>query len=46
LLARFETLYLTGWVPHESQQQPLAPGSARTRLAEALGTAEHRLKEG
>jgi SAM-dependent methyltransferase len=45
LLARFETLYLTGWVPHESQQQPLAPGSAKTRLAQALGTAEHRLKE-
>jgi SAM-dependent methyltransferase len=46
LLARFETLYLTGWVPHQSQQQPLAPGSATTRLAEALGTAEHPLKEG
>jgi SAM-dependent methyltransferase len=44
LLARFETLYLTGWSPHESQQQPLAPGSAKTRLAEALGTAEHPLK--
>jgi SAM-dependent methyltransferase len=44
LLARFETLYLTGWAPHQSQQQPLRPGSAKTRLAEALGTAEHRLK--
>ncbi len=44
LLARFETLYLTGWAPHQSQQQPLKPGSAKTRLAEALGTAEHRLK--
>ena len=44
LLARFETLYLTGWSPHESQQQPLAPGSAKTRLAAALGTAEHPLK--
>ena len=38
LLARFETLYLTGWAPHESQQQPLKPGSAKSRLAEALGT--------
>ena len=45
LLARFETLYLTGWAPHENQQTPLKPGSAKTRLAEALGTAEHRLKE-
>jgi SAM-dependent methyltransferase len=44
LLARFETLYLTGWAPHESQQKPLAPGSARSRLAEALGTAENPLK--
>jgi SAM-dependent methyltransferase len=44
LLARFETLYLTGWAPHQSQQQPLSPGSAKTRLAEALDTAEHPLK--
>jgi SAM-dependent methyltransferase len=44
LLARFETLYLTGWAAQESQQQPLKPGSAKTRLAEALGTAEHPLK--
>jgi len=44
LLARFETLYLTGWAAHESQQQPLKPGSAKTRLAEALGTAEHTIK--
>ena len=43
LLARFETVYLTGWSPHESQQKPLAPGSAKSRLAEALGTAEHPL---
>jgi SAM-dependent methyltransferase len=41
LRARFETLYLTGWAPHESQQKPLRPGSAKARLAEALGTAEH-----
>lgn len=45
LRARFETVYLTGWSPHESQQQPLKPGSARARLADALGTAEHPLKE-
>jgi SAM-dependent methyltransferase len=40
LRARFETLYLTGWAPHDSQQQPLRPGSAKTRLADALGTTE------
>ncbi|HWM61392.1 MAG TPA: hypothetical protein VNN98_04535, partial [Rhizomicrobium sp.] len=44
LLARFETLYLTGWAPHESQQKPLQPGSAKTRLAQALGTPEHIIK--
>ena len=44
LLARFETLYLTGWAPHESQQAPLKPGSAKARLADALGTAEQPLK--
>ena len=40
LKAQFETLYLTGWSPHDSQQQPLKPGSAQSRLAEALGTTE------
>jgi SAM-dependent methyltransferase len=34
--ASFEIVYLTGWAPHESQQKPLAPGSAKTRLADAL----------
>ncbi|MGP1397427.1 MAG: methyltransferase domain-containing protein [Inquilinaceae bacterium] len=38
--ARFQIIYLTGWAPHGSQQRPLRPGSARTRLAEALGTVE------
>lgn len=31
---------LTAWAPHESQQKPLQPGSAKTRLADALGTRE------
>jgi SAM-dependent methyltransferase len=44
LRVRFETVYLTGWSPHESQQQPLKPGSAKTRLADALGTTEQTLK--
>jgi SAM-dependent methyltransferase len=38
--ATFEIVYLTGWAPHESQQKPLAPGSAKTRLADALGAVE------
>ena len=29
-------VYLTGWAPHDSQQQPLRPGSATMRLADAL----------
>lgn len=33
---------MSGWAPHESQQKPLAPGSAQTRLADALGTVERR----
>jgi NADH dehydrogenase [ubiquinone] 1 alpha subcomplex assembly factor 5 len=40
--AQFRLLFLTGWAPHESQQQPLRPGSARNRLAHALDTVEHR----
>jgi SAM-dependent methyltransferase len=38
--ATFEIIWLAGWAPHESQQQPLKPGSARVRLADALGTRE------
>jgi len=38
--ATFEIIWLSGWVPHESQQRPLAPGSAQRRLADALGAKE------
>jgi len=38
--ATFEIIWLSGWAPHESQQKPLAPGSARQRLADALGVKE------
>ena len=41
--ATFEIITLTGWSPHESQQQPLRPGSAKMRLADALGTVEQPL---
>ena len=40
LRASFDIVWLSGWAPHESQQQPLRPGSARMRLADALGTRE------
>jgi SAM-dependent methyltransferase len=38
--ASFQLVTLTAWAPHETQQQPLRPGSATRRLAEALGTVE------
>ncbi|MGQ0455782.1 MAG: methyltransferase domain-containing protein [Hyphomicrobium sp.] len=38
--ATFEIVTLTGWAPHDSQQKPLRPGSAMSRLADALGVAE------
>jgi SAM-dependent methyltransferase len=40
--ATFEIISLTGWAAHESQQTPLKPGSAKMRLADALGVHEHR----
>jgi SAM-dependent methyltransferase len=40
LRATFDIVWLSGWAPHQSQQQPLTPGSARTRMADALRTQE------
>ena len=34
--ASLEILWLSGWAPHESQQKPLRPGSARTSLHDVL----------
>jgi len=34
--ATFEILWLAGWAPHPSQQKPLAPGSAKMRLEDAV----------
>jgi SAM-dependent methyltransferase len=45
LNATFEILYLTGWAPDAGQQKPLAPGSARTRLSDALGVPEQNAGE-
>lgn len=38
--ATFEIVTLTGWAPGPNQPQPLRPGSAKTRLADALGVPE------
>jgi hypothetical protein len=38
--ATFELVFLAGWAPHDSQQKPLRPGSAKTRLADALNVTE------
>ncbi|MEL7214588.1 MAG: methyltransferase domain-containing protein [Pseudomonadota bacterium] len=38
--AQFDVVVLTGWAPAASQPKPLRPGSATTRLADALGTQE------
>ena len=38
--ATFEIVTATGWAPHDSQQKPLRPGSAKMRLADALGVKE------
>lgn len=38
--ATFQVVTLSGWAPHESQQKPLRPGSAKARLADALKAIE------
>jgi SAM-dependent methyltransferase len=38
--ATFELIFLSGWAPADTQQQPLRPGSATHRLAEALNVPE------
>lgn len=43
LTATYELICLTGWSPDDSQQKPMRPGSAKTRLADALGTKEGKL---
>ena len=43
LQATFEIVWITGWAPHDSQQKPLKPGSAKMRLADALKTKETKI---
>ncbi len=41
--ATVDIAWLTGWAPHDSQQQPLKPGSAKARLADALRVEEKKV---
>jgi hypothetical protein len=34
--ATFDVVWLSGWAPHASQQQPLKPGSAKASLEDAV----------
>ncbi|MDI7864259.1 methyltransferase domain-containing protein [Rhizobiaceae bacterium n13] len=43
--ATFSIIYASGWAPHESQQKPLKPGSAKARLADALKVDEIKLEK-
>ena len=40
IVATFELVFLTGWAPSLDQPKPLQPGSAKARLADALGSVE------
>jgi hypothetical protein len=43
--ATFEVIFLTGWAPAPDQPRALRPGSARVRLADALGPVEQSAGE-
>lgn len=40
--ATFDIVWLSGWAPHESQQKPLKPGSAKMSLADAVNKAREQ----
>ena len=43
--ASFEIVHFGGWAPHPDQPRAKRPGSATTRLADALGVKEHSAGE-
>ncbi|HCI46016.1 MAG TPA: SAM-dependent methyltransferase [Rhodospirillaceae bacterium] len=43
--ASFDLVFMAGWCPDASQPKPLRPGTAGTRLADALGTTEHKTQD-
>ena len=38
--ATFDVIWLSAWAPHESQQKPLKPGSAKIGLEQAVKKAQ------
>jgi len=40
--ATFDIVWMAGWSPHESQQKPLKPGSAKMSLEEAVKKASKK----
>ncbi len=40
--ATFDVIWLSAWAPHDSQQKPLRPGSARASLEEAVKKANKK----
>jgi SAM-dependent methyltransferase len=38
--ATFDVIWMSGWAPHESQQKPLRPGSAKASLEQAVRKAK------
>jgi len=40
--ATFDVIWLSGWAPHESQQKPLQPGSAKASLEAAVKGAKRK----
>jgi len=44
--ATFSIVWMSGWVPHASQQKPLKPGSAKASLAGALEEAARKERGG
>jgi SAM-dependent methyltransferase len=45
LAASIEIIFAIGWGPSAAQPQPLKPGSAQNRLADALGSSETSLPD-
>ena len=45
VMATFQIVTMTGWAPHASQQKAMRPGSAKTRLADALNATEESLDD-
>lgn len=45
IIATFEFMFLSGWAPSADQPKALRPGSATSRLADALKTTEKPLRD-